>query len=40
MKVKKVAIPGGEIYAFTAAVKLTREADWKERYDITTYQIG
>lgn len=37
---KRIAILGGGIGSIAAAFALTDEADWKERYDITLYQLG
>ena len=36
----KIAILGGGIGALTAAFYLTSEPYWKDRYDITVYQLG
>jgi uncharacterized protein with NAD-binding domain and iron-sulfur cluster len=40
MTAKKIAILGGGISALTTALELSNEPDWKERYDITIYQMG
>jgi uncharacterized protein with NAD-binding domain and iron-sulfur cluster len=40
MTAKKIAILGGGISALTTALELTTEYDWKDRYDITVYQMG
>jgi uncharacterized protein with NAD-binding domain and iron-sulfur cluster len=40
MTAKKIAILGGGISALTTALELTTEPDWKDRYDITVYQMG
>jgi uncharacterized protein with NAD-binding domain and iron-sulfur cluster len=37
---KKIVILGGGVGAMTAAFELTEPADWKDRYDITVYQLG
>ena len=37
---KKVAILGGGAASCTAALALTGQPGWKERYDITIYQLG
>ena len=37
---QKVAILGGGATSCTAAVALTGQPDWKERYNITIYQLG
>ncbi|ADZ93371.1 NAD(P)-binding protein [Marinomonas mediterranea] len=37
---EKIAILGGGVSAITAAFRLTREENWKEKYDITLYQLG
>ena len=37
---KKVAILGGGPSSCTAALALTSQPGWKERYDITIYQLG
>ena len=38
--VKKVAILGGGLGSLSTAFALTNESNWKERYEITIYQIG
>ncbi|MEZ7205231.1 NAD(P)-binding protein [Pseudoalteromonas sp. DY56-GL79] len=40
MSKQKVAILGGGVSAMTAAVYMTEQEDWQERYDITVYQQG
>ena len=37
---KKIAILGGGVAAMTAAFYLTDQPGWKNRYDITVYQMG
>ena len=37
---KKVVILGGGTASCTAALALTDQPGWKERYDITIYQLG
>ncbi|WP_293679635.1 NAD(P)-binding protein [uncultured Phenylobacterium sp.] len=37
---QKVAILGGGMGALTAAFELSSQADWRERFDITVYQMG
>ena len=37
---QKVAILGGGAASCTAALALTAQPGWKERYDITIYQLG
>jgi uncharacterized protein with NAD-binding domain and iron-sulfur cluster len=37
---KKIAILGGGIGSLAAAHKLTQQPDWKNRFDITVYQMG
>ena len=37
---KKIAILGGGIGSLAAAYKLTQQPDWKNRFDITVYQMG
>ncbi len=37
---RKIAILGGGAGAMTAAFYLTCAPDWRERYDITVYQLG
>ena len=39
-KPKKVAILGGGAASCTAALALTGQPGWKERYNITIYQLG
>lgn len=36
----KVAILGGGVGAMSAAFELTSEPDWKDRYEVTVYQMG
>lgn len=36
----RIAILGGGVGAMTAAFHLTSAPDWRERYDITVYQLG
>ncbi len=38
--VKKIAILGGGLGSLTTAFALTNERNWKERYEITIYQMG
>ena len=38
--VKKVAILGGGLGSLSTAFALTNESNWKERYEITIYQMG
>jgi uncharacterized protein with NAD-binding domain and iron-sulfur cluster len=38
--VKKIAILGGGLGSLSTAFALTDESDWKERYEITIYQMG
>ena len=38
--VKKIAILGGGLGSLSTAFALTNESNWKERYEITIYQIG
>jgi uncharacterized protein with NAD-binding domain and iron-sulfur cluster len=40
MPAKKIAILGGGISALTTALELSAEPDWKDRYEITIYQMG
>ena len=40
IKPEKVAILGGGAASCTAALALTDQPGWKERYDITIYQLG
>ncbi|GEK09446.1 NAD(P)-binding protein [Pseudoalteromonas peptidolytica] len=40
MNKQKVAILGGGVSAMTAAVYMTEQENWQERYDITIYQQG
>jgi len=37
---RKVAILGGGMGALAAAWELTRQPDWRERFEITVYQLG
>ena len=37
---QKVTILGGGTGSCTAALALTDQPGWKERYDITIYQLG
>ncbi len=37
---QKIAILGGGISALTTAFELTKDPGWKDRFDITIYQIG
>ncbi|NTS78730.1 NAD(P)-binding protein [Catenovulum sp. SM1970] len=39
-KKEKIAILGGGVSAITAAFKITSEANWQDKYDITLYQMG
>jgi uncharacterized protein with NAD-binding domain and iron-sulfur cluster len=39
-KPEKIAILGGGVGAMATALELTSAPDWKERYDITLYQMG
>jgi hypothetical protein len=36
----RIAVLGGGVGAMTAAFQLTREPDWREKYEITVYQRG
>ncbi|WP_440055900.1 NAD(P)-binding protein [Pseudoalteromonas sp. T1lg65] len=40
MAKQKIAILGGGVSAMTAAVYLTEQDNWQEKYDITVYQQG
>ncbi len=40
MTKKKIAIIGGGVGAITTAYAITQTPDWKEKYDITIYQLG
>jgi uncharacterized protein with NAD-binding domain and iron-sulfur cluster len=37
---QKVAILGGGVSSITTAMELTEDPKWKEKYDITVYQMG
>lgn len=37
---KKIAVLGGGVSSLTSVFNLTNEANWKEKYDITVYQLG
>jgi len=37
---KRIAILGGGVGAMTAAFELTEDPAWREKYDITLYQLG
>ena len=37
---QKIAILGGGVGALTTAIELTNDAAWKEKYEITIYQMG
>ncbi len=37
---KKIAVFGGGLAAMTAVYHLTKDRDWKSKYDITIYQLG
>lgn len=37
---QKIAILGGGVSAITAAFSLTSDKNWRDRYDITLYQLG
>jgi len=39
-QVRKIAILGGGISSLSAAFDLSSEPDWKQKYDITVYQVG
>ncbi|CAH9058539.1 hypothetical protein PSECIP111854_02223 [Pseudoalteromonas sp. CIP111854] len=40
MSQEKIAILGGGVSAMTAAVYLTDQQNWQQKYDITIYQLG
>ncbi|BBN81746.1 hypothetical protein PA25_17310 [Pseudoalteromonas sp. A25] len=40
MSQEKIAILGGGVSAMTAAVYLTEQENWQQKYDITVYQLG
>ncbi len=40
MAPKKIAVIGGGLSAMTAVFNITQEPNWKEKYDITIYQMG
>jgi uncharacterized protein with NAD-binding domain and iron-sulfur cluster len=37
---KKIAVIGGGLAAITSVYNLLKDPDWKEKYDITIYQMG
>src|SRR6267378_8596684 len=37
---RKIAVLGGGISALAAVFDLTSEKDWRDKYDITVYQLG
>lgn len=37
---QKIAILGGGVSSITAALELTAQPDWQQKYDITLYQLG
>ena len=37
---KKIAVIGGGLSAVTAVYNLVKDPDWKQKYDITIYQLG
>jgi uncharacterized protein with NAD-binding domain and iron-sulfur cluster len=37
---RKIAVLGGGISALSAALDLTSESNWQDKYDITVYQMG
>ena len=39
-KRQKIAILGGGMAALAAAFELTSQPDWKEKYEVTVYQLG
>jgi uncharacterized protein with NAD-binding domain and iron-sulfur cluster len=39
-QLKKIAILGGGISSLSAAFDLTSESDWRNKYEITVYQMG
>ena len=39
-KRQKIAILGGGMAALAAAFELTGQPDWKEKYEVTVYQLG
>lgn len=40
MPVQKIAVLGGGMGSLTSVYQLTSDPDWKNKYDITVYQIG
>ena len=40
MAVKKIAVLGGGMGSLTSVIQLTSDSDWKNKYDITVYQMG
>ncbi len=40
MPVQKIAVLGGGMGSLTSVYQLTRDPDWKNKYDITVYQMG
>ncbi|NOU49318.1 NAD(P)-binding protein [Pseudoalteromonas sp. JBTF-M23] len=40
MSREKIAILGGGVSAMTAAVYLTEQENWQQKYDLTVYQLG
>lgn len=40
MASKKIAVLGGGMGSLTAVIKLTEDPSWKQKYDITVYQMG
>ena len=37
---QKIAVLGGGIGSLSAVLEITSAPDWKEKYDITVYQMG
>ena len=37
---QKIAILGGGVGSMTAAYALTSEPGWRDRYEVTVYQVG
>ena len=36
----KIAVIGGGVGAITTVYAMTRDPSWRERYEITVYQLG
>ena len=37
---KKIAVLGGGMSSLSTVFEITERSDWKQKYDITVYQLG